>query len=372
MTGLQGEIRARILGATAHVSVFRAGNEPLEDYREVVAQLRAACRGVLGAAPAVYGKGLLTSADGLRPWRPSRASCPARSSTVTELATQIEDGQPRGPRGGRARACRPILLGRDLAAAPRRRARATCVTVTSPQGRLTPMGVLPRVAQVPGGGDGAERPLRVRLGLGLPAPRRRPSASSTSATRASLVEVRVDDMYAVRATAARRSASALGDGYVTNDWIQMNQSLFSALWLEKTAIAHHHRPHRDGGRPQHRGHPDPDGDGEAQGHRDPGLHGGLARGDHAHLHAAGHGHRRGGHPRRGALLGWGACQVLDRYQLHPGPEDVYQVSYVPFHLLPGDAAARDRRARSLICFLATIHPARGAARLDPAEALRYE
>jgi ABC-type lipoprotein release transport system permease subunit len=30
---------------------------------------------------------------------------------------------------------------------------------------------------------------------------------------------------------------ALGDGYLTNDWIQMNQSLFSALWLEKTAIA---------------------------------------------------------------------------------------------------------------------------------------
>jgi lipoprotein-releasing system permease protein len=53
------------------------------------------------------------------------------------------------------------------------------------------------------------------------------------------------------------------------------------------------------------------------------------------------------------------------------PVDVYQISYVPFTLLPGDAAIVVVGA-VLICFLATIHPARGASRLDPAEALRYE
>jgi lipoprotein-releasing system permease protein len=44
---------------------------------------------------------------------------------------------------------------------------------------------------------------------------------------------------------------------------------------------------------------------------------------------------------------------------------------VPFSLLPTDAAIVIAGAL-LTCFLATIHPARGAARLDPAEALRYE
>jgi lipoprotein-releasing system permease protein len=73
----------------------------------------------------------------------------------------------------------------------------------------------------------------------------------------------------------------------------------------------------------------------------------------------------------GALLGWGACQVLDRYRLIQVPGDVYQIAYVPFTLLPGDAAVVVAGA-VLVCFLATIHPARGAARLDPAEALRYE
>ena len=85
----------------------------------------------------------------------------------------------------------------------------------------------------------------------------------------------------------------------------MNQSLFSALWLEKTAIGitiglivmvaalnivatlilH--------------------GDGEAQGHRDPGVDGRLARRDHAHLHAAGDGDR-GGRDARGRGAGLGA------------------------------------------------------------------
>jgi lipoprotein-releasing system permease protein len=73
----------------------------------------------------------------------------------------------------------------------------------------------------------------------------------------------------------------------------------------------------------------------------------------------------------GALLGWGLCRILDRYRLIQVPVDVYQISYVPFTLLPGDALTVVAGAL-LICFLATLHPALGAARLDPAEALRYE
>ena len=60
MTGLQREIRSRILGATAHISVFKSRNDAFENYREVVEAVRKAPR-VQGAAPALYGKGLLTS-----------------------------------------------------------------------------------------------------------------------------------------------------------------------------------------------------------------------------------------------------------------------------------------------------------------------
>ncbi len=53
------------------------------------------------------------------------------------------------------------------------------------------------------------------------------------------------------------------------------------------------------------------------------------------------------------------------------PSDIYQVSYLPFKLLPGDFAAVVIGA-IVVCFLATLYPSRQAARLDPAQALRYE
>jgi len=364
MTGLQREIRSRILGATAHLSVFKSRGDTFDDYREVVERVRQAPR-VQGAAPTLYGKGLLTSGTASAV-ATLKGIVPAQERTVTELGSQVEEGS-LDVLGGAGEGMPPILLGRDLALALGV-AVGDVVTVTSPEGRLSPMGVLPRVAKFKVAGT-------VRSGLYefdaqwayLPL-----SAAQRlfgQADRASLVEVKIDDMYAVR-DAAEGILRTLGEGYVTSDWIQMNQSLFSALWLEKTAI---------------------------------GITIGLIvmvaalnivatlilmvmekHKDIAILVSMGA--SRAAITRifmlqgtvigalgtlAGAVLGWGACRVLDHYRLIQVPVDVYQISYVPFTLLPSDAALVVGGA-VLICFLATIHPARGAARLDPAEALRYE
>src|SRR5258707_3318005 len=61
MTGLQREIRSKILGATAHISIFRSRNEPFDNYREVMARVRPVPRR-LGSSPAVYGTGLMMTA----------------------------------------------------------------------------------------------------------------------------------------------------------------------------------------------------------------------------------------------------------------------------------------------------------------------
>jgi lipoprotein-releasing system permease protein len=63
--------------------------------------------------------------------------------------------------------------------------------------------------------------------------------------------------------------------------------------------------------------------------------------------------------------------VLDHYRLIHIPQDVYQVSYVPFTVLPLDFTVVIVSA-VLICFLATLYPSRQASRLDPVQALRYE
>ena len=86
MTGLQREIRSRILGATAHISVFKSRNDTFDNYRQVVEAVRKAPR-VQGAAPALYGKGLLTS-----------GSASARSPVLTPRS--IGTSQPGCSNGG--------------------------------------------------------------------------------------------------------------------------------------------------------------------------------------------------------------------------------------------------------------------------------
>jgi lipoprotein-releasing system permease protein len=364
MTGLQREIRTKILGTTSHISVFRSQSGPFEDYRDVVAQVRQLPR-VLGAAPAVYGKALLSSpsADAVAT---IKGIVPEQERTVTELAAQVEDGSLDSlTSSGEGMA--PILLGRDLASALSVGV-GDVVTVASPKGRLSPMGMVPRVTRFKVVGT-------VHSGLYEfdAAWSYVPMASAqrlfTEGDRASLVEVRIDDIYAVK-TVAAGLLEVLGDGYITNDWIMMNQSLFSALWLEKMAI------------------------GITIGlivmvaalnivatlillvmekHKDIAIlvSMGASRGAITRIFwlqgtiigALGTG--------TGAVLGWIVCRILDRYRLIQVPVDVYQISYVPFTLLPADALTVVAGAM-LICFLATLHPALGAARLDPAEALRYE
>jgi len=59
MTGLQGELRDRILGSTAHVYVWKTGG--IEDYKAEVSKLQEV-PGVIGAGPAILGKALISSA----------------------------------------------------------------------------------------------------------------------------------------------------------------------------------------------------------------------------------------------------------------------------------------------------------------------
>ncbi|HUL77724.1 MAG TPA: ABC transporter permease [Vicinamibacteria bacterium] len=365
MTGLQSEIRSRILGATAHISVFRTGTAAFEDVEAVVDEVRKV-PGVAGAAPAVYGKVLLTSPTGAAA-ATLKGIVPAEERTVTDVVAKVREGSAAALGTDVAGAPAPILLGAALADSLNV-ATGDVVTLTSPRGRLSPVGLLPRVtrARVVGTVKTGLYEFDASWGyLSLGAARRLIDDEG----RTTHVEVRLNDMFAVKA-GAKAILARLGEGYVTTDWVEMNQALYSALWIEKVAV------------------------GTAIGlivavaalnivatlvlmvmekHKDIAIlvSMGASRGSIMRVFML-----QGTviglvGTATGGLLGAGACWALDRFRVVRVPESVYQIAWVPFRLLPAEASVV-LAAALLVCFAATLYPARGAARLDPAEALRYE
>ena len=73
----------------------------------------------------------------------------------------------------------------------------------------------------------------------------------------------------------------------------------------------------------------------------------------------------------GATLGVIVSTLLDHYQLIRVPIDVYQVSHIPFRVIPLNVVLIVAGAIA-ICFVATLYPSRQAAKLDPVQALRHE
>jgi lipoprotein-releasing system permease protein len=73
----------------------------------------------------------------------------------------------------------------------------------------------------------------------------------------------------------------------------------------------------------------------------------------------------------GCLIGFSLCWAQEKYKFFALPADVYIISALPI-LMKASDFVMIAGAAVLLCFLATVYPARRAARLDPVEAIRYE
>jgi lipoprotein-releasing system permease protein len=361
MTGLQGELQARILGSSAHVFVYKPSG--ITDYHAEVQKL-SAVPGVIGAAPAVIGKAMIT---GLSPGFVGLKGIDIMlEPKVTDIGSAMVDGSLDGLTPKSDDDLAGIVLGKDLASEIGAKVGDT-VSVLTPNGSLSPMGVMPRSRRLKVAGLFRLGLYEVDAGSGFVDLERGMLLAGTD--RVDHIEVKVANVYDAPRI-ADQIADDFGQDYVTQDWTDINQQLYSALLLEKIGM---------------------------------GIGIGLIVAvaalnivaslillvmektrDIAILKTMGASSRSitlifllqgtiigviG--TIIGATAGAATANVLDRYRVITIPSDIYQVSYLPFKLLPGDFVMVVIGAVA-VCFLATLYPSRQAARLDPAQALRYE
>jgi len=362
MTGLQQELRDRIVGSSPHIYVYnRAG---ITDYPAEIVKLEKVPH-VTGAAPAILGRALVSAQTRTEPVQ-VKGIDPALEPAVTDIKGAILTGSIEALKPRTDDDVPGILLGKDLAATLGV-AVGDSVNLTTPEGILTPNGRMPYPRRLRVAGTFSLGLYEFDTSIGyvtLDAARRLFAKDG-----ADLIQLRVDDIWSAGAV-ARSIEGTLGEDYSAQDWGSMNRQLFSALALEKIAVS------------------------LAIGlivmvaalniiaslillvmekSRDIAIlktMGANARSVTAIFMAQGLiigiiGTAAGG------ALGAVASKVLDKYQLIKVPVDVYQVSHLPFTVLPRDFIIVVTVA-VLVCFVATIYPSRQAARLDPAQALRYE
>src|SRR4029079_16497897 len=95
MTGLQKELRERIVGSSAHVYVFKLGEGGIQDIPAEEAKLKQVPH-VVGAAPAIIGKGMLTVGTGTPAFVSLKGIDPALEQTVTDIRSAMREGSLDG------------------------------------------------------------------------------------------------------------------------------------------------------------------------------------------------------------------------------------------------------------------------------------
>lgn len=373
--GFQDEMRDKILSSTAHITLMRRDGEPMADFRALTERL-IQIPGIHDATGTTYEGALLSGERGaayavLRgvDRESARAASEIQSTLIEGTAAPLfDEKQTQGTSTTNAAAALPsVVIGSELAArtglAPNDVAQLISADITA----LASTGFVPRSERVHIAGI-------FRSGLYeydstwayLPLS----TASSLAGARgesASVISIKVVDIYSADKV-AERVRENFGVGYTTIDWQQANRPLFAALALERRTalfiialiifVA-------------------------AMGVTNTLI---LVvvqrRADIAILRAMGaratsimfifilEGACLGAlGAALGITLGLAGCFIGQHYKLVRLPADVYSISNIPFHAHPQDILLAALVA-FLLSLLATIYPARAAARVRPAEALR--
>jgi lipoprotein-releasing system permease protein len=260
--GMRRDLQERLVGSTSHVDLMRVAGDGIRDWRPLLERLRKVPH-VVAAAPGLYGQ-VLISRGARSGGALIKGVIPADERTVGDLLQSVgqgsakelnavDSGVPCSEIGSRGRSCGdsktqvsesrpgapgyvptqavpPIVIGQDLAETIGAKV-GDGVLVTSPQGELTPLGLVPRYQ-------------RFQV-VGIFKSGFYQYDSSYAFTRLvdaqklfsepdliSVISFKVDDLYHADRV-GRAIEDAAGKGFQTTNWMEQNRELFRALKLEQ-------------------------------------------------------------------------------------------------------------------------------------------
>ncbi|MFZ0061781.1 MAG: ABC transporter permease [Pyrinomonadaceae bacterium] len=363
--GFRDEMREKILRGTAHINVVRTDGQPLRDYQHVAQQIEKVT-GVTNAFGTTYDGAVIIGPKSSA-YAVLRGIDTANTAVLKEINSSLTTGSSESMRAGQHTDKPPaVLVGSELANRTGVQVDDIVELIPASSAAATRPGDVPfrrfvRVAGIFSSGLFEYDSTWIYLSLDVA------SRFAGADHAATVVSVQLADLYSTADTAARIS-NALGDSYRTIDWQEANRPLFTALALERrmglfiialiilvaafnittTLILVVVERGRDIGILR------------AMGVSSRSIMG-IFMLEGAIIGAIG--------GILGVVLGTVVCVLGNRYRLVSLPADVYSISNIPFH-----SQLRDVALAALVAFLlsliATIYPARAAARVRPVEMLR--
>jgi lipoprotein-releasing system permease protein len=223
MNGFQKEIRTRILGVASHVQISGADNQ-LANW-EPVARQAAANPQVEATAPYVSAQGLLTYGSAVRGVF-IRGVAPQLEARVSDVDQHMKRGSMNALRPGEF----GIVLGVDLARALGA-VLGDKVVLVAPQGQVTPAGILPRLKQFTVVGIFAVDHYEYDSGLALvhieDAQKLFRFGDAVSGVR-----LKLKDLFQSTAV-ARQLSREMGPDLYISDWTMQHANFFRAVQIEK-------------------------------------------------------------------------------------------------------------------------------------------
>lgn len=370
MTGFEETLRDRLLGINAHIAIVRSG-EPMRDYEKVLDQVKSEAD-VVAASPTIYGQVMLTAGP-----RVSgvvvRGVDPDRVNNVINVDKYLREGNLAGLKTehpiqveDRTVLLPGIILGERLAnqlglfmGSP--------VQVVSPLGTPTAIGVIPKVRRFAVAGvlrTGMSEIDSTLVFMGLTDAQKFFDLGN-AVTNIELRIRNVNESKQVAGEIQRR----LGFPFFAEDWTRLWPNLFSALELEKTVyflvlllmvligafnivstlIMVVMEKKKDIAILRSMGATE-------QSIRRIFLLKGLLIGIVGTVF--------------GVILGLLVCALIANYPFNL-PDGVFLISRVPVRVYLGNVVVV-ACASFVVCLIASIYPARQAAKLDPVEIIRYE